>query len=430
MKKLLLTILIIGLAGCTTNTQFGVEKELGAEEVTEINIDGEMVGVEFTDDNTDEDIIIKSDKKDYWNPFGNFVMFFSVENKTGAKQDIETVFDLKEGDILEVAEYDGYIEEEIEVEIPEPSATSTELGAGVKKVKTTTKWKSKSLKEATKYKKDKGLLGATEYIRKDIKETDATKSFTDSFEIGEKKFYKANIETVQSDKEEFFLEAFGDGDSYGHLDPWSYEQNFDALNDAGLNGQDSWTADSGVNVSSSYGLLGSTKGVTMGTDNGKDAVRSITAVTSGTMYYAMQTPSLGGAGDGASLRLRGGGSNCVNISADYNGGTHAYQYNDGGTWQNLFNLDSSKEYVIEVTFDCSDDLYDLRYKESGGTWSSATTDISCQVACTNIDDIRLLNDGGTGNWQNATMDEISSTDPDTPTPTPSAEVERQSEFWF
>ena len=226
MKKLIIAILLFSLAGCTTNTQLGAELPT-VEEINEINIDGVMTSIEFTDDNTDEDIIIKSDQKEYFNLGGTFTSYFSVENKTGLAQDIDTVFALKTGDVLEVSKYEGYTESDIIVvsEKEDVYATSTEkLGASKTEKKTTSKWKSKNLKKADKYKKDKvkiannkGLLGATNFTRKDIKETDATKIFTDTFAVGEKKFYKASIKITSGDREEFFIEAFGNIDGYGKL---------------------------------------------------------------------------------------------------------------------------------------------------------------------------------------------------------------------
>jgi len=435
MKKLIIAILLFSLAGCTTNTQLGAEKKIEelSREITSINIDGVMTSIEFTDDNTNEDIIIKSDQKEYFNLGGTFTSYFSVENKTGVAQDIDTVFALNTGDVLEVFEYNGYIEEDIIVE-KEVSATSTkELGANETKTKTTSKWKSKSLKKADKYKKDKvkitnnkGLLGATEYTRKDIKETDATKIFTDTFTVGEKKFYKASIKITSGDREEFFIEAFGEDGSYGILDPWSYDQDFDDLDDGTLVGQDSWSKTGGTDstdIDSTYALLSSTKGVIFPVTVSLNSSyqRTVAGGTDGTFYFATKCTTVAPAGHQHVVSLDSGSTYGVFISwVRVDADTYKIQaYADGGYVDLFTGLSQDTTYVIAIEYETDTaDQYRGKIKSAGGTFGSFSTWRTFIKGQSSMTRLKIIKDWGWG----VIMDEFSATDPNPVTPPTSRRI--------
>ena len=182
-----------------------VEERFGA---TSISIDGETKDIEYTDDNTDEDLIIKSDTRDYMNWAGSITVHYSIFNNSKDDQNIKTSFSIN-GDIKHIWEYDGEdIIPAYNKKIPSPvSSSSDDITIKIPEEKITI-WKELGLSDFT-----------TKTIeRKDTKDKPTDKEATVFIKSGETKFLKAEVRITGIEKEEeFYTEAFGDKGGYGHL---------------------------------------------------------------------------------------------------------------------------------------------------------------------------------------------------------------------
>lgn len=190
---------------------------------------------------------------------------------------------------------------------------------------------------------------------------------------------------------------------------WTYEQNFDSLNDGTINGQDSWTS-SDSDVGSAYAFAGA-KGVEL---TAGYMERTITAVTSGSMYFAFkyETPSTGS----FSMKIDDGTNYGVmwNLDDDGSADYRAQMYTSAGYRVIVDGLDKTKFYIWNIEFDNSTDEYRVRYKESGGSWSSWVGWYDYNSARGNSTRFRYQSDTG----GIAYIDEISASEP-VPGPSPS-----------
>ncbi len=238
MKKLFIIILLLGLSGCSLpNLSFG-----GAEQdrLTKINVIVDMLSIgdiiksiAYTDDNTGENFIIKTDNKDYYSFGGDVLVDFSITNVSVIDQNANIVFSLgKNQFISKVQKFIGNTEI---VSYTKATATTT----SEKIITKTPIWEDISFSNFK--------VSDSSLTRKDSKGRTIDKTFQDNFKSGETKYYQAIMRIPHGITEhEWFIEVFGIN-NYGHLDPnaWTYEQKFNDLNDGGINGQDSWTYNTG-----------------------------------------------------------------------------------------------------------------------------------------------------------------------------------------
>jgi hypothetical protein len=426
MKKVIIIVWCLALTACSVD----LGSDLKADNFV---IDGQVVEIAFSDDNTNENIIIKSDQKDYFNPFGNFSFYFTVENLTGESQNIDVIFFLNEGEVLNIYQHDGTSEEVVE-EI-QPTATSSErLGAELKRK---TKWKNINIKQATKkrpqsVKMSAGkMLGAMEQISvKSVDDKSANKTFTVYMADKEKLVFKGEMSKKNyEDENEFFIEAYGASSGYGQLDPWAFAESFDSLNDGNLATQNNWTsANDTFTVGADYKFAGA-KGLR---GNGSGSyIQDITSVTSGTFYFASKVVTQGSSGDGFFVQLRRSTSYCPTVkwytgagsSLDFGAFTNAGSYTFPFT-----GLSTDTWYIFAIEFDASQN-YKMKYKTAGGSWSSWSSTYKTYSNCSaGVTRFRIGQDAG---WV-VYFDEVSDEDPDsTPPPTPStAPTPAQDIIWF
>ena len=76
---------------------------------------------------------------------------------------------------------------------------------------------------------------------------------------------------------------------------WGYTQNFDALTDGDLNGQDSWSGNTNYDVQTSVTFQGA-KAVSSA-HNGQVVSRTVTGVTDGLFHYAQRSDSTANCND-------------------------------------------------------------------------------------------------------------------------------------
>lgn len=207
MKKLitiLIALLLVGFGCSNIDNSSDIGTELSVAKL-EKNIDGKKVSIEYTDDNTNEGLIIRASDNEIMSFAGNIVVLFSVYN-TGVDQNVELAFSFGKDYDLQLSEYNGETSEEILIFSALEATVSTTARKAIYHTVTTTKWKSLSKKDFT----DKQIE------RKEMKDKKTLKENTTFIKSGETKFFKAVIKYAPTGREEFIIEAFGDYD-YGHL---------------------------------------------------------------------------------------------------------------------------------------------------------------------------------------------------------------------
>lgn len=170
---------------------------------------------------------------------------------------------------------------------------------------------------------------------------------------------------------------------------WTYEQLFNTLNDGDLNGQDSWTGGANYDVQTTTKYEGA-KGIE-GVNTNQNIARTITGVTSGTLYVAMRMSAHGaGSGDAAFDLLTSGTD--IAVRTQFRGDSDNVVTTDGASTQTLIaGFNSAIFYLFEITLN-GDDTYNIRYHD-GTSWSSPLTNLDYGDGAGDIDTVRL-NSGG------------------------------------
>ena len=331
--------------------------------VDNISIGQEQKTIAYTDDNTGENFIIKTDNKDYYTMGGDILVDFLVTNVSKTAQDANVVFSLgKDVFVREVKRFDGN-SEVITYSVPTATTTSKEIRT------LRAAWSEMVFNDFNP--------SDSPVVRKDTKGTKVDKTFGDNFKVGQTKYYQATMRVPMGIAEnEWFIEAIGA--DYGHIDPnlWTYEQKFDGLNDGGMAGQDSWTYSAG----SDHAIVGSvdpyegTKCLGFGTTSIVVIERDITGVASGSVYVSIKVPADGTAifrlqtakgTDGFFYLYFKGGDIWVYDSASYTERIILADF-DVDTW-----------YRIGIAFECGAGGWEglsadtFKVNVNGGAWSSA-----------------------------------------------------------
>ncbi len=354
-------------------------------------IDGRLVEFSYTDNNIGEDLIIHTTQENYMNWAGSITVYYSVLNNSGQNQMVKTTFSLNDGSgqkkyVKDINEYDG--EETIFEEKIIPSyisSTTNELMATSTTIteKTITQWAKHNLTDF--------VLSAISN-RKDIKNTHSLKNNEFLLKAGETKFFKAKIAyTDFRDREEFFIEAFGSLGAYGHLDPWTYEQLFNALNDGDLNTQDSWSGDVLFDVTTdAVARYEGAKGVkiTVGSSVTAGILRSVTGVGDGVIYVATKKTNNTSKGN---FSIWEGGTYLGSVQIWDDGKIHL-EWSGGLLEIGAYSADT----WLVIAFEFRTASNDMRAKFHDGSSYSAWSDWkSTYAAFTNVDKIRLWTDGAT-----------------------------------
>jgi hypothetical protein len=400
MKKLI-TILFIGLllTGCTKLPDPPFGADLAQDRLIKINSIADTVAIgekekqiSFTDDNTGENFIIKSDYGNYATLGGDIMVYFSVTNVSGLNQDANILFSMAGGQFIRSVErFDG------NTITTETIQETTQVSSSTKAI-TIDKAIEHSTANWTTIFFDNFDVTKTEIVRKSVLNNKADKNFKDNFKVNETKYYRAVISVpLQDEKKEWFIEAFGI--NYGHLDPnlWVYEQKFNDLNTATIIGQDSWALTTGVNAST---LVVETNTPAEGTkhlyikdDRQERIYRSITSLVSGTMYISMKAEATN---TWAVFLLVGTGGDLFDIY--FNGTTNNIEIPYATTA--LTSFSAGAYYRIGIQFETgaggweglSADTY--KYNINGGTWSAAK---NFYQAVSDVNRIKVENAGTVAN---------------------------------
>lgn len=215
--------------------------EIGADEIAPLvyNLANKTITLTYTDDNTDEDLLIYTDKATYADGLAGATVYFTVLNTTSkTSADISFLFmgnenikRIEKHKIIQETYYEPEYEK-IEIEC-ETSATSTlieDVCYKYNQIGTTTNIIDKDSWANIEIQDNIELLGAKDHSRKkDGKGAKGDKKITVNLPKYNKKelgavsnnfiLFRAFIEYPINNNNEFFIEVFGKNGSYGHLDP-------------------------------------------------------------------------------------------------------------------------------------------------------------------------------------------------------------------
>lgn len=181
--------------------------------------DGKNILFSYTDDNANENLIIRSDSGRYSD---DSQVYFSIENTTSIDQNVGVVFTLK-NDKTKVTEVHEFVSN---VEVIISSASQP-----IKK-KTISSWDKKNTTKLIKNKTSvlkKGTVGDNYSSFQSIIPAGQTKTFKTNIDVpyGELSDLAPNPDSnkisIVSYEQEFFIEVFGDQGGYGHLDPIAFD---------------------------------------------------------------------------------------------------------------------------------------------------------------------------------------------------------------
>jgi RHS repeat-associated protein len=206
-------------------------KKLRLDSPQEVMISGKSVIFGLTDENSGEDLIVRTDSQDY-SGISQADVYFSVENASKVAQSVNLDFffsDAKKS--VSNIERLAVLQEEVPIYSKEceivtiASSTQKDLTTCDKKVLGTRAVsyvaQTSSLQTAAfdEYAMTVNLAKGT-HERKSVNGYVSTKSSKDVIQPGERAYYKATIHFDRGSSGEFFIEAVGDKGGYGHLDPW------------------------------------------------------------------------------------------------------------------------------------------------------------------------------------------------------------------
>lgn len=224
---------------------------------TPITVDGEVIEFTWTDDNTNEDLLIYTDQRDYENGFSNASVYVAVTNQSGVDQDVSLMGSfvnqrrkIKDVSVLTTATFAATSTEtgtcrdltgsQIQNQIskgldPEdyfiteyaPTTTPRTFEVCDKDIvvtySTSTEWVAlpQTKRDIYEVAIEEGYLDKLSRIRKSVDGYVAeNKTLHFPIKAGQTLYYKLDLEYPANDSGNFFLEAVGSEGAYGHLDPW------------------------------------------------------------------------------------------------------------------------------------------------------------------------------------------------------------------
>ena len=197
--------------------------------VPSVDVNGTVIEFPYTDDNIGENLIIRSDKESYKRFLGGVIVYFSVENKSGAQQaaDIRLYFSQDNRFLGKLYKLDKGVETIC-------SSYSSTTDSWIEESCIKDEWTELPLLEI-----------------KTVKEKfKANKMSQLSISKDKTAYFKADVSYPANITDEFLIEAIGDNGGYGFLDPTILPdpEDFNAYDDGDLNGQGSWSGDVAFDV--------------------------------------------------------------------------------------------------------------------------------------------------------------------------------------
>ena len=396
-----------------------------------MTVDGRDIPLEFADNNDGENLIIRSDAKDYFG-WGSVTVYFGVENTSADTQNIDIAFALKGQPgwkVRSVRKLTGEkISEEATTTVPavidEDGSTTPEVIIPARTIRTST-WEDKTETTFSHWSERKKSVGEDE---------SAYEYPISSLAPGERAYYEAVIDyPVASQGGEFFIEAFGDKGGYGHLDPnaWTSEDNFNSYSDGNnLNGGSggsgwggNWTQYNSNQITTETSVTYEGAAAAKTTVNAAVYYRNLSSsLTSGSVYVAMQKTSTS-SGNWYFTLEQGAFPNDRMVIRAFTDGNIAIYDNSLG-YQTITTYNPNQWYVINVEFDDSGhpDQYRARVYD-GSSWSSFSSWYTVYTGSyTGINYVSIQGDcsGTTCYW-----DDITPNDPTIQPPPPTVSVRIQ-----
>lgn len=224
---------------------------------TPITVDGQTINFTWTDDNTDETLLIYTDQQNYNNGFSQATVYAAVTNMSGIDQDVSLMGSfvnqrryIKDVSVLTEATFaststdpgtcreltgkqlqsqidaggnpDDYFITDISI------SSSSQLFNVCTKVEnvtysTSTEWVALPQTKRDIYEAaiEQGYIDKLGAIRKTVDGYIAeNKTLAFPIKAGQTMYYKLELAYPANDSGNFFLEAVGSEGAYGHLDPW------------------------------------------------------------------------------------------------------------------------------------------------------------------------------------------------------------------
>lgn len=348
-------------------------------EVPLIEVDGKIIEFPYTDNNSNENIIIRTDKETYkaqsiiGTPYAT--VYIMVENKSGKIDKLHTLFhldqDYKIFGIYELIDetYD------CSVLIATSSATLVQECEGNHWVKINPEkdldYETLKIKSSKPIKEKKSNVSIDKKVSKSVLN-------------GEITYYKVDIGAFASNEKEFFVEVLGEGGAYGHLDPsiFATPQDFEGLNIGDLQGQDSWTGDTEYDVQASVVYEGTKAVQIVNPSAGGERIDKAGSNTpdGDISFYVRQTTTAGTTR--LVLEESGLGKIVFYLTAS---GYFAYYGPGGVTNIQTYNVD--QWYNVRIQWEASGDT--AIYSIDGGAYTSSDTALG---VWTNINNLYIYAD--------------------------------------
>ena len=293
------TALAAGLGAIETETEFRIAT------ISKIPVSAQfgtkIKSFTWEDENVGENIIIKTDAKDY-RGFGGTRVFFQATNASKINQNVNLAFSLGENpkwEVRSIQRFDGnetvFITKTRRETIPTPQGYATTTGNPIpSQLEIDVEYQATTTRDIWTDLSVSSLIDTKGLKRKDLKGKQTKQQATDLILSGQTKYYRADVRYPQgTNNEEFFIEAFGDN-GYGHLDPanWNYVVDFESgegYSVADLNTQNAWTGDVLYDVQNTVVQKGSQAvGISSGADNTITQDTNITDITAGTAVWEMR----------------------------------------------------------------------------------------------------------------------------------------------
>jgi hypothetical protein len=385
-KKILVFLGLLGVATAST-LNF-----VGDKEIPYAIAEGQRIEFPYTDNNSQEDIIIYTDQEEYrplW-AWGGFYVYVAVENKSGESQDISFQsffgknFTIEQVDVLDQNSYVSRTEkiyEESCIEVASGTDCSKKE-TGEKDVSLQGKWD----------RIDQDKLSKTDYenIVKDKKIRTKEKSgdimggnFSNYSADDQIIFYRLFIKAKEIfDREEFDLEAVGSRGGYGLLDPTILTENFNSYSDGDLSGQGSWLGENTWDVEGTTVYEGA-KAVSV-TDSGisysiyKNGTSQANGAISAWLRQDSNTDS-GGAfhiHEGATLIVGSGFSSAGQI-----------RYRDSVGWNNYGAYSADTWYNFQIEWHDAP-TKQFRFRVDAGAWTDWKSPVNAWT--TGVDRVYLV----------------------------------------
>jgi len=355
-------------------------------EIPSVMVNGEVIEFPYTDENANEDFIIRTDKEFYtplwaWNGFDVYVM---VKNESGKTQNVYTSpFFSKDFTVESIAILDPnattIIKEPIYGEVcvefynATSSSTSTECHQekiGEKDKEVLGRWNNIPAPTFFSEEDYQQFISDNNISVKDKRDRKAKQKFEALFLKNQTVYFKVRLKANGPfSVEEFDLEIIGNKGGYGILDPTILTDDFNSYNDGDLNGQGGWSGDASFDVQGVVAKEG--KAVENLSQSGDDIhiAKQGTGRADGKITVYLKNDRSGSGENWVQIRLGEVGGNSGDGAApcvEFGLYTGIWIHRTAG-WLEIASYTPGDWICIEMEWQSSD--YTTRFRIDGGSWT-------------------------------------------------------------